>query len=52
MNPDLVDLLSDIAEELDRYSDVLDGDYGEPRPNWAMRLRQRIDDAIVSLEGK
>ena len=45
---ELVDLLSDIAEALDRFSDVMDGDYGQLRPNWAMRLNQRIDEAIAA----
>lgn len=51
-DPELLDLLSDVAELLEDHSDVVDGDYGEPRPNRAMRMRQRVDEAIAALEAR
>lgn len=31
---------------LDNYADVVDGSYGEPRPNWAMSLQGTLDHVI------
>lgn len=41
-----LDLLMEVSEFLDNYVDVLDGDYGEPRPNRAMNLKSRIDELL------
>ncbi len=46
----LIDLLVRVDEFLDNYIDVLDGDYGEPRPNRAMSLQQDVQAAIALLE--
>lgn len=39
-------LLEEIHEFLDGQIDVVDGDYGEPKPNAAMLLSQQIDTAM------
>ena len=41
---DLINLLADVSERLDDYVDVVDGDYGESRPNWAMRMKGEVDE--------
>lgn len=41
MNP-LLDALQEAIEFIERYEDVVDGDYGEPRPNAAMILNARL----------
>lgn len=46
---DLFDLLADVAEYLDNRADVEDGDDGQPRPNRAMRLHQRVQEAIARM---
>lgn len=43
----LEELLERCAEFLDGYSDVVDGDYGEPEPNEAMSLLSEINEAIT-----
>jgi hypothetical protein len=43
----LEELLERCAEFLDGYSDVVDGDYGEPEPNKAMRLFTEINEEIT-----
>ena len=43
----LEELLERCAEFLDDYSDVNDGDYGEPEPNKAMRLLSAINEEIT-----
>ena len=43
----LEELLERCAEFLDGYSDVVDGDYGEPEPNAAMRLLTAIKEEIT-----
>ena len=43
----LEELLERCAEFLDGYSDVVDGDYGEPEPNKAMRLLSEINEEIT-----
>ena len=43
----LEELLERCAEFLDSYSDVVDGDYGEPEPNNAMRLLTAINEEIT-----
>lgn len=42
LNDEWEDLLDSVDEYLDDHEDVVDGDYGEPRPNRAMSLRQRL----------
>ena len=44
------DLLDDLSRFLDNYVDVEDGDYGEPRPNRAMQLKQRVDELLDVCE--
>lgn len=50
MSPDDIEILHEISEFLDSYSDVVDGDYGESDPNKAMSLQQKVDDLISRLE--
>ncbi len=38
--------LNDALEFIEPYGDVLDGDYGEPRPNRAMVIASNILDAL------
>jgi hypothetical protein len=42
----LEELLERCAAFLDGYSDVVDGDYGVPEPNEAMRLLSAINEEI------
>lgn len=35
---------------VDGYIDVVDGDYGVPRPNTAMQLAQRFDEAMRLID--
>jgi hypothetical protein len=42
----LEELLSECAEFIESYSDVVDGDYGDPSPNRAMSLVSHIQDYI------
>lgn len=42
----LVSALVDAHDAIDGYVDVVDGSYGEPAPNWAMRLQTDLDEAI------
>lgn len=42
----LEDLLDRAAEFLDGYVDVVDGDYGVPEPNKAMRLVSEIREVV------
>lgn len=44
--PDLVSALQEALEFVDGQVDVVDGDYGEPRPNRAMSLAQEIRQAL------
>lgn len=37
-------------EFVDGYIDVVDGDYGVPRPNKAMQLAQRLDEAMTLVD--
>ena len=50
--PDLLDALHDARAFIDGQIDVVDGDYGIPEPNKAMRLAGLIDEAIAKAEGK
>ena len=42
--------LHDVSELLDDYQDVVDGDYGEPRPNRAMSMKQDVDALVDRIE--
>jgi hypothetical protein len=46
----VLDTLREIAEVLDNYSDTVDGEDGEPMPNAAMSVQQKVDWAIWTLE--
>ena len=37
-------------EFVDGYIDVVDGDYGVPRPNKAMQIAQRLDEATSLID--
>ena len=39
---ELIDLLVECWEYFDNHADVVDGDYGEPRPNRAMSLQSEV----------
>lgn len=49
--PELLETLHRCAELLDDYSDVLDGDDGQPRPNRAMSLLQDVERVIEKAKG-
>jgi len=48
---DLISALEQAREHIDGEIDVVDGDYGIPAPNKAMRLAQEIDDALAKVKG-
>ncbi len=41
--------LEEALEFIEGYVDVVDGDYGIPEPNRAMRLQQALQDAVDVL---
>jgi len=43
--------LLECREYLEGHSDVIDGDYGEPAPNKAMRLISMIDESLYGPGG-
>lgn len=45
-NERMRDALEECREYTDRFSDVIDGDYGAPEPNKAMQLARVIDQAL------
>jgi hypothetical protein len=45
--PDLSGMLLDVLTYLDDQADVVDGDYGQPAPNKAMRLVQEIEEVLT-----
>jgi hypothetical protein len=47
--PEIIDALNEISEFLDNYVDVVDGDYGEPRPNKAMSRKTEVDALLDKL---
>jgi hypothetical protein len=47
---EMFDALTQLSEFLEGQVDVVDGDYGEPRPNRAMQLKQTIDELIERYE--
>jgi hypothetical protein len=48
--PDMLALLQEVAEYLDSYADVVDGDDGQPEANDAMRLLTDVN-AVISQAG-
>lgn len=44
--PDMLECLRECYALLDDYSDVLDGDDGQPRPNKAMSMMTEIERVI------
>jgi hypothetical protein len=50
--PVSMDLLIELADYFDDRADVLDGDYGAPRPNRAMQLNTSVQGAIESFEAR
>ncbi len=50
LHGDLLDTLELVLEFLDNYVDVVDGDYGEPAPNRAMRLHSELSQCVERLE--
>jgi hypothetical protein len=50
-NNDMLALLEEVAEYLDRYADVRDGDDGQPEANDAMRLLADVNAVIAKAIG-
>lgn len=48
----LIAALEECDEYLDQLVDVVDGDYGEPRPNKEMRLQQVVRAALAAAKVK
>lgn len=42
-------LLEEIRDTLDNYSDVRDGEDGQPRANSAMSMMREVDDALLRI---
>lgn len=51
MVAEIEDVLTRVAEHLDRYSDVNDGDYGEPEANKEMLLLSAIKPLLSRMGG-
>jgi hypothetical protein len=49
-SPDMLATLEEVADYLDRYADVIDGDDGQPEANEAMRLLTAVTDAIAAAK--
>lgn len=47
----LISALEQVREYIDGQIDVVDGDYGVPAPNKAMRIAQEIDTALAKVNG-
>lgn len=45
--PDLLAACEEALEYIADQEDVVDGDYGQPKPNRAMNLAQALRDAIA-----
>lgn len=45
----LVILLQTVSKRLDDQADVVDSSYGEPAPNRAMHIKQRVDQLLEEL---
>ncbi len=48
---ELLDVLSECAEYLDRYADYTTDDYGRPEPNSAARLLYDVQRVLNMKEG-
>jgi hypothetical protein len=46
----VLDALEEALEFIEDYADVVDGSYGEPRPNRAMQLLEPIREAIAKAK--
>ena len=46
--PEMLAMLQEVADYLDCYADVIDGDDGQPEANEAMRLLVAVTDLIDS----
>ena len=44
---EMLAVLDEVADYLDRYADVVDGDDGQPEPNYAMRLLTAVQNVIA-----
>jgi hypothetical protein len=49
-NAHLIAMLQEVADYLDRYADVIDGDDGQPEANEAMRLLTAVTDVIADAK--
>lgn len=47
----MYELLNDLRDLLDDYSDVVDGDDGQPRPNRAMSALAEVDRLLAKIDG-
>jgi hypothetical protein len=47
---DVYEALNDAIEFVGPYEDVVDGDYGAPEPNTAMRLLQKLNRALFYVD--
>lgn len=52
LTSDILDLLIDLSEYFDRYSDYEDGDYGISVPNLELIHYSRIVGLIERIEGE
>jgi hypothetical protein len=48
--PEMLAMLQEVADYLDRYADVIDGDDGQPEANEALRLLAYVDDIIAAAK--
>lgn len=47
---EMLSTLVEVSEALEPYVDVKDGGADGPGPNWAMRLKAQVDEAIAQAE--
>lgn len=47
---DMLSMLEEVADYLDRYADVIDGDDGQPEANEAMRLLTAVNETIAKAK--
>jgi hypothetical protein len=47
---DMLAVLDEVADYLDRYADVVDGDDGQPEPNYPMRLFTALQNVIAEAD--
>lgn len=50
MSDELWELLDELHSYFDSRSDVIDGDYGVPEPNYAMVLADRISKFLETAD--